>query len=58
MIEVASRDELGEWLGHCQYDKDGEVKKVKGTSSVCILDYGEETVALSFVLKHIKENGL
>ena len=58
MIEVPSRDDLGEWLGHCQYDKDGSVRKVKGTSSACILDYGEETVALAFVQRYIKDNGL
>merc|ERR1739844_407831 len=27
---------IGTWLGHCKYDKDGEARKVKGTSSVAI----------------------
>ena len=58
LIEVDSRMDLGEWLGLCQYDKDGSAKKVKGTSSVAIKAYGEETEALSFVLNHIKEKGL
>merc|ERR1712084_54827 len=34
---------------------DGLAKKVKGTSSIAIKNYGEETEALSFVLNHIKE---
>merc|ERR1712060_110135 len=58
LIEVDSRMDLGEWLGLCQYDKDGSAKKVKGTSSVAIKAYGEETEALSFVLNYIKEKGL
>ena len=58
LITVESRDNLGEWLGHCKYDKTGEARKVKGTSSIAIKNYGEETEALSFVLNHIKENNL
>merc|ERR1711934_967992 len=50
LIEVEKRDDLGEWLGHCQYDKEGQPKKVKGTSSIAIRHYGEETEALTFVL--------
>ena len=58
LIEVDSRMDLGEWLGLCQYDKDGSAKKVKGTSSVAIKSYGEETEALSFVMNYIKEKNL
>jgi small subunit ribosomal protein S12e len=58
VIMVEDRTELGEWLGHCKYDKEGAARKVKGTSSVAIKDYGEETECLSFVLNYIKENSL
>merc|ERR1712060_505084 len=58
LIEVESRDELGEWLGHCKYDIEGKARRVKGTSSVAIRNYGEETEALTFVLNYIKEKGL
>merc|ERR1712226_846297 len=58
LIEVEKRDDLGEWLGHCKYDADGAPKKVKGTSSIAITNYGEETEALTFVLNYIKEKGL
>lgn len=58
LIEVDSRLDLGEWLGLCQYDKEGKPRKVKGTSSVAIKNYGEETEDLQFVIKHIKENNL
>merc|ERR1719367_921274 len=55
LIEVEHRNELGEWLGHCKYDIEGQPKKVKGTSSIAIRDYGEETEALSFVQNYIKD---
>merc|ERR1712166_1071460 len=58
LIQVDSRLELGEWLGHCKYDKEGAARKVKGTSSIAIKNYGEESEALFFMRKHIKENGL
>lgn len=58
LIEVDSRMDLGEWLGHCQYDKEGAARKVKGTSSVAIRAWGEETEDLQFVLNYITENKL
>ena len=58
LIEVDHRNDLGEWLGHCHYDKEGNARKVKGTSSVCIQDYGEETEDLQFVLSYIQTNNL
>ena len=56
LIEVEKREELGEWLGQCKYDKYGTARKIKGASSVAIKDYGEESEALNFVLNHIKSN--
>jgi small subunit ribosomal protein S12e len=58
LITVDTRDELGEWLGHCKYDKEGKPRKVKGCSSVAIKNFGEETECLSFVQKYIKDNHL
>ena len=53
LIEVDSRDELGEWVGQCKYDKKGEAKKIKGASSLVIKDYGEQSEALTFVEDYI-----
>ena len=58
VITIDNRNDIGEWLGHCKYDKEGKARKVKGTSSVAIVDYGEETEALTFVLNYIKEKNL
>jgi small subunit ribosomal protein S12e len=58
LIQVEKRDELGEWLGHCKYDKEGNARKVKGCSSLAIKNFGEDSEALSFVQKYIKDNKL
>ena len=58
LIAIENRNDIGEWLGHCKYDKEGKARKVKGTSSIAIIDYGEETEALSFVINYIKEKNL
>lgn len=58
MIEVESRQQLGEWLGQCKYDKSGVPRKVKGASSVAIKDYGETSEALTYVENYIKEHDL
>merc|ERR1711862_505292 len=58
LIEVEKRDDLGEWLGHCKYDIEGKARRVKGTSSVAITNYGEESEALSFVLNYIRKRDL
>ena len=56
LIEVDSRQELGQWLGQCKYDKEGNARKVRGASSVAILDYGEQSDALAFLENYIKEH--
>merc|ERR1712151_248281 len=58
VIPVDHRLDLGQWLGHCKYDKENQPRKTKGTSSVAVIQYGEESEALSFVINHIKENNL
>merc|ERR1712100_553121 len=58
LIKVDSRMDLGEWLGQAKYDLEGNARKVKGCSSVAILDYGAESTHLDYLETHIKENGL
>ena len=58
LIEVEKRQDLGEWLGQCKYDKNGVARKVRGASSVAIKDYGETSEALTFLEQHVKENSL
>merc|ERR1712070_471188 len=56
LIEVDHREELGQWLGQCKYDKEGVPRKTKGASSCAIKDYGEPSDALSFLEQYIKEH--
>jgi small subunit ribosomal protein S12e len=58
LVEVDSRNLLGEWTGQAKYDKTGEARKVRGCSSLAIKDYGEHSEALTFLEEHIKSNGL
>ena len=58
LIEVESRQELGQWLGQCKYDKEGVPRKIRGASSCAIKDYGETSDALSFLEQYIKEHDL
>ena len=54
LFEVDSKVDLGEWLGLCKYDKENKPRKVRATSSLSILDYGEKSQALEYLLNYIK----
>ena len=41
---------LGEWCGLCKIDKDGKAKNIVPTSCAVIVDYGEDSAALNFLL--------
>ena len=41
LIEIEDRNMLGEWLGQCKYDKEGQARHIRGASSCVIKDYGE-----------------
>lgn len=58
LIEVDSRNDLGEWLGQAKFDKAGVARRVKGCSSAVIKDYGEESEAYTFLEQYIKDNNL
>ena len=58
LIEVDSREELGEWVGQCKYDKEGVAKKIRGASSLVIKDWGEQSEAHTFMEDYIQKNSL
>merc|ERR1719473_713046 len=59
LITVPSRTDLGEWTGQCKYEKEkGEARKIRGCSSLCIKDYGEESDAKTIVEEYIKSHNL
>ena len=55
LLEVDDRLQVGEWLGLCKYDKKAKPRKVRGTSSVAIKEFGERTEAYEFVMNHLGE---
>ena len=56
LIKVEDKKKLGEMVGLCKVDKDGNARKVVGCSCVVVKEFGEETEAVKFVLEHIKKN--
>merc|ERR1740117_1357506 len=45
LIKIPEKKKLGEWVGLVQYDQAANIKKVIGTSSVAVTDFGEKSRA-------------
>eukprot|EP01063_Lacrimia_lanifica_P030452 TRINITY_DN4841_c0_g1_i1.p2 TRINITY_DN4841_c0_g1~~TRINITY_DN4841_c0_g1_i1.p2 ORF type:complete len:143 (+),score=87.64 TRINITY_DN4841_c0_g1_i1:55-483(+) len=56
LIKVPEKKKLGEWVGLVKYDEADNIKKVIGTSSVAVTDYGEKSKALDMILEHFNKN--
>jgi small subunit ribosomal protein S12e len=54
LIKVADAKKLGEWVGLCKIDRDGNPRKVVGCSCAVVKDYGEESEAINVLLEHFK----
>ena len=57
LLEVENSKTLGQWVGLCSYDDEGEAQKVVSCSSAVIKAWGLETPALGVLQKYIKEQG-
>jgi small subunit ribosomal protein S12e len=54
LISVPTNKQLGEWVGLCKVDENGEARNVVGCSCAVVTDYGEESEGLSILQGHIK----
>ncbi|RKP26767.1 40S ribosomal protein S12 [Syncephalis pseudoplumigaleata] len=54
LIKVGDGKKLGEWVGLCKIDREGNPRKVVNCSCAVIRDYGEESEALNVLLEHFK----
>merc|ERR1711924_251351 len=54
LMKVDDNSLLGEWAGLCKMDAEGNARKVVSCSCVCVTDYGEQSEALDFLLKDLK----
>jgi len=55
ILTVDSRDQLGEWCGLCKIGPNGEATKIVSTSCAVVTEFGEDSRALSLLLKHLKD---
>mmetsp|Transcript_2625 Transcript_2625/g.9614 ORF Transcript_2625/g.9614 Transcript_2625/m.9614 type:complete len:147 (+) Transcript_2625:82-522(+) len=55
LLTVPEAKKLGEWVGLCKLDTEGQARKVVGASSVVVTDYGVDSAAKAVVLAHLKE---
>lgn len=54
LIKVTDPKLLGQWVGLCKIDKEGNPRKIVGCSCVVIKDYGSESEGLHVLLDYFK----
>ena len=54
IVKVADAKELGQWVGLCKIDKNGDAQKVVGCACVVVRDFGEESEYLEVLLDSVK----
>ena len=53
-MKVPKNTQLGEWVGLCKIDAEGNPTKVVKCSCAAVRDYGEETAGLAILMEHLK----
>jgi small subunit ribosomal protein S12e len=53
LIKVDDNQVLGQWVGLCKYDEDGEAKKIVKCSCAVITAWGQDTEAQTVIKGHI-----
>ena len=58
LIKVSDAKVLGTWAGLCKIDREGNPRKVVGTSCVVVRDFGVESEGLNVLLDYFKSVSL
>ena len=45
IVEIEDKAELGEWVGQCKYDKEGQARKIVGCSCAVVRAWGRDEEA-------------
>lgn len=54
LLKVSDPKTLGTWAGLCKIDREGNPRKVVGSSCVVVRDYGEDSEGLNVLLEYFK----
>ena len=58
LIKIDDAKKLGEWVGLCKIDKEGNARKVVRCSCAVISEFGSENQALDVINEHFKRGGV
>ena len=56
LIKIDDAKKLGEWVGLCKIDKEGQARKVVRCSCAVVSDFGRESQALDIINEHFKRS--
>jgi small subunit ribosomal protein S12e len=54
LIKVSDGKKLGEWVGLCKIDREGNARKVVGCSCAVVRDFGEDSQAMNVLLEYFR----
>lgn len=54
LVKIADAKQLGEWVGLCKIDKNGDAQKVVACACAVVREFGEESEYLEVLLDSIK----
>ena len=57
LIKVPESKQLGEWVGLCKIDEEGNPRKVVGCGCAVVTDFGEDSAELQALLGFLSERG-